>query len=90
MKNRTAALVLALCLVGSFSLAQSVTDAPLVVSDPYATNAQPDLRASTVKSHSERKKNTCPPQQTARNKDQRQEAQQSGQNRLQAEMPPTL
>ena len=90
MKNRTTAFLMALCLVSAFSLAQSDTDAPLTVSDPYATNAQPDSKMSTVKHHGEKRKDDCPTQPTDQNKGQHQEAQQSRQNPPQADMPPTI
>jgi hypothetical protein len=72
MKHRTAALLLALCFVSSLSLAESVTDAPLVVRDPYAYD-QPEQNEKPVKRHREKKENKkCPPQQAAQSKDKNQ------------------
>ncbi len=65
MKNRKAAFVLALCFISSMSFADSVTDAPLEVSDPFAT-VQSDQGATTPKRHGDKKKNiACATQQTA-------------------------
>ena len=55
MKTRTATFALALCLVSSLSFAESAVDAPLVVSDPYAT-AQSDQSTSVAKRKSDKKR----------------------------------
>ena len=92
MKIRTATFLLALCLVSSLSFAGEGTDAPLVVSDPYAT-VQPDQDASTAKVHREKKnKNACPPQQAAQSavKNQRQEAKQDRAIQTQTYTSPTM
>jgi hypothetical protein len=87
MKNRTAAFLLALCLVSSLSFADNPTDAPLVVSDAYAA-LQPSQGASAVKRHGDKKKDKACPPQTAQSavKSQEQKAQQHPQT----DMSPTM
>jgi hypothetical protein len=73
MKTRTAVFAIALCLVSSLSFADSAVDAPLVVSDPYAT-VQPEQSASPAKHKRDKKKtNLCPPQQAAQSTDKNQQ-----------------
>ena len=76
MKTRTAAFVLALCLISSMSFAESATDAPLAVSDPYAGAVQPAQSTNTAKPHNNKKKNKCKAQQTAQTKDKKQQEEQ--------------
>jgi hypothetical protein len=88
MKNRTAPFLVALCLVSSLSFADNPMDAPLVVSDPYAT-VQPAQNASSVKLHGDKKKSkTCPAQSTVKSQDQK--AQQNREIQPQTEMSPSM
>jgi hypothetical protein len=91
MKNRTV-FALAICLVSSLSFADNGTDAPLVVSNPYAT-VQADQRANVVKRHSEKKKsNTCVPKETAQSTIKRDppKAQESQESPAQQVISPTM
>ena len=76
MKTRTAAFALALCLISSMSFADSTTDAPLTVSNPYAGDVQPAQSANTAKPQNDKKKNKCKSQQTAQNKDKKQQQEE--------------
>jgi hypothetical protein len=72
VKTRTAAFALALCLVSSLSFGETAVDAPLVVSDPYAT-MQPEQNAGTLTHKRDKKKpNLCFPQQAAQSTDKNQ------------------
>jgi hypothetical protein len=100
MKTRTAAFALALCLLSSLSFADSATDAPLTVSDPYAAAVQPNSSAgsssvglSAAQSLNNKKKTKkCATQQAAKSKDkkQHQDVQPYGALQSQTDMWPSM